>query len=239
LTSRSNSRSYTTTRKRRPATSRRGGYQRGVRRTSNQLRPTPRSESAFRNGGPLLRHVTRRHRGPAAAHRRNRRGYRTWLTPVPGTVASQITPDGSVTSQTSTESGPSASTPSLSSSIGRGATVRSSSAVRRRLRAGRSQPRRLARAGASAHDGANAELTGVHPAVRTPGSVHHPRLAWVAAGRRAAYVTEGDLRDSVHFAAGIALCQAAGCIVAGLHGPPFTQEWAVWSPLLTSTPTQP
>ncbi len=35
-------------------------------------------------------------------------------------------------------------------------------------------------------------------------------LAWVAAGRRADYVTTGDLRDSVHFSAGIALCQAAG-----------------------------
>jgi myo-inositol-1(or 4)-monophosphatase len=34
-------------------------------------------------------------------------------------------------------------------------------------------------------------------------------LAWVAAGRRIAYVTDGDLRDSVHFSSGIALCQAA------------------------------
>ncbi len=46
-------------------------------------------------------------------------------------------------------------------------------------------------------------------------------LAWVAAGRRAAYVTDGDVRDSVHFAAGIALCQAAGCVVTGLHGQPL------------------
>lgn len=46
-------------------------------------------------------------------------------------------------------------------------------------------------------------------------------LAWVAAGRHAAYVTDGDVRDSVHFAAGIALCQAAGCIVTGLHGQPL------------------
>jgi myo-inositol-1(or 4)-monophosphatase len=45
-------------------------------------------------------------------------------------------------------------------------------------------------------------------------------LAWVAAGRRAAYVTDGDLRDSVHFASGIALCQAAGCVVTGIHGQP-------------------
>ncbi|MGN9767916.1 inositol monophosphatase family protein [Micromonospora sp. SD12] len=46
-------------------------------------------------------------------------------------------------------------------------------------------------------------------------------VAWVAAGRRAAYVTDGDVRDSVHFAAGIALCQAAGCVVTGLRGQPL------------------
>jgi myo-inositol-1(or 4)-monophosphatase len=46
-------------------------------------------------------------------------------------------------------------------------------------------------------------------------------LTWVAAGRRAAYVTEGDLRDSVHFTAGIALCQAAGCVVTGIEGQPL------------------
>ncbi|HTJ34833.1 MAG TPA: inositol monophosphatase family protein [Dactylosporangium sp.] len=45
-------------------------------------------------------------------------------------------------------------------------------------------------------------------------------LAWVAAGRRAAYVTDGDLRGSVHFAAGIALCEAAGCVVSNLRGGP-------------------
>ena len=45
-------------------------------------------------------------------------------------------------------------------------------------------------------------------------------VAWVAAGRRAAYVTDGDLRDSVHFASGIALCQAAGCVVTDLWGQP-------------------
>lgn len=33
-------------------------------------------------------------------------------------------------------------------------------------------------------------------------------------------VTGGDLRDSVHFAAGIALCQAAGCVVTDLRGRP-------------------
>ncbi|MCM0678517.1 inositol monophosphatase family protein [Micromonospora phytophila] len=46
-------------------------------------------------------------------------------------------------------------------------------------------------------------------------------VAWVAAGRRAAYVTDGHLRDSVHFASGIALCQAAGCVVTGLQGQPL------------------
>ncbi|MGW2600764.1 inositol monophosphatase family protein [Streptomyces klenkii] len=47
-------------------------------------------------------------------------------------------------------------------------------------------------------------------------------LAWVAAGKRAAYVTDGgDLSRSVHFAAGIALCRAAGCIVTGIDGAPL------------------
>lgn len=46
-------------------------------------------------------------------------------------------------------------------------------------------------------------------------------LAWVAAGKRAAYVTDGgDLSESVHFAAGIALCRAAGCVVTGIDGAP-------------------
>ncbi|MFE9255338.1 inositol monophosphatase family protein [Streptomyces sp. NPDC006879] len=47
-------------------------------------------------------------------------------------------------------------------------------------------------------------------------------LAWVAAGRRAAYVSDGgDLSKSVHFAAGIALCRAAGCTVTGIDGAPL------------------
>jgi len=41
---------------------------------------------------------------------------------------------------------------------------------------------------------------------------------WVATGQRAAYVTDGDLRDNVHFAAGLAICEAAGCIVTDLWG---------------------
>jgi fructose-1,6-bisphosphatase/inositol monophosphatase family enzyme len=43
-------------------------------------------------------------------------------------------------------------------------------------------------------------------------------LAWVAAGRRAGYVTDGTLERSVHFTAGIALCQAAGCVVTDFAG---------------------
>ena len=43
-------------------------------------------------------------------------------------------------------------------------------------------------------------------------------LAWVAAGRHAAYVTEGDLRDNVHFAPGVSLCRASGCVVTDLDG---------------------
>jgi myo-inositol-1(or 4)-monophosphatase len=46
-------------------------------------------------------------------------------------------------------------------------------------------------------------------------------LAWVATGQRAGYVTDGDLRNSVHFAAGLALCEAAGCVVTALHGDPW------------------
>lgn len=47
-------------------------------------------------------------------------------------------------------------------------------------------------------------------------------LAWVAVGKRAAYVTDGgDLSASVHFAAGIALCRAAGCVVSGIDGAPI------------------
>ncbi|MFJ4681798.1 inositol monophosphatase family protein [Streptomyces sp. NPDC088789] len=47
-------------------------------------------------------------------------------------------------------------------------------------------------------------------------------LAWVATGQRAAYVTDGgDLSGSVHFAAGVALCRAAGCVVTGIDGAPL------------------
>ncbi|MFC9999375.1 inositol monophosphatase family protein [Nocardia sp. NPDC127526] len=57
----------------------------------------------------------------------------------------------------------------------------------------------------------------------------HPRvlstslaLVWVAAGRRAAYLTDGaEFRDNVHFTSGIAICRAAGCTVTGLAGQPL------------------
>jgi myo-inositol-1(or 4)-monophosphatase len=43
-------------------------------------------------------------------------------------------------------------------------------------------------------------------------------LTSVATGQRAAYVTDGDMRDSVHFAAGLTICEAAGCLVTDLRG---------------------
>jgi myo-inositol-1(or 4)-monophosphatase len=46
-------------------------------------------------------------------------------------------------------------------------------------------------------------------------------LSWVATGRRAAYLSYGPVRDSVHFSAGMAICEAAGCVVTGIHGQPL------------------
>ena len=46
-------------------------------------------------------------------------------------------------------------------------------------------------------------------------------LTWVATGQRAAYVTDGDARDNVHFGAAIALCEGAGCLVTDLWGRPW------------------
>ncbi|MEV0788018.1 inositol monophosphatase family protein [Kribbella sp. NPDC050459] len=55
-------------------------------------------------------------------------------------------------------------------------------------------------------------------------------VAWVAAGRRAAYVTDGELRNDLHFAAGLALAEAAGCIITDLRGAPLgTEDGAVIS----------
>jgi myo-inositol-1(or 4)-monophosphatase len=46
-------------------------------------------------------------------------------------------------------------------------------------------------------------------------------LAWVAAGRQAGYITDGSLGKSVHFAAGIILCQAAGAPITDFRGNPL------------------
>lgn len=43
-------------------------------------------------------------------------------------------------------------------------------------------------------------------------------VAWVAAGRRIAYVSDGLFVENVHYAAGIALCRRAGCVVSDLAG---------------------
>lgn len=43
-------------------------------------------------------------------------------------------------------------------------------------------------------------------------------LLWVADGRFAGYVAEEDVSDSVHYAAGLAVCRGAGCVVTDLDG---------------------
>jgi myo-inositol-1(or 4)-monophosphatase len=50
-------------------------------------------------------------------------------------------------------------------------------------------------------------------------------VTWVATGQRSAYITDGDItRKNVHFGAGIAICEAAGCIVTDLWGRPLGQR---------------
>jgi myo-inositol-1(or 4)-monophosphatase len=49
-------------------------------------------------------------------------------------------------------------------------------------------------------------------------------VVWVASGRRAAYVIDADVVDNVHFAAGLAVCRAAGCVVTNLRGGPVGDE---------------
>ena len=46
-------------------------------------------------------------------------------------------------------------------------------------------------------------------------------VAWVAAGRRAGYVSDGIFVENVHYAAGTALCRRAGCLVTDLAGEPL------------------
>jgi myo-inositol-1(or 4)-monophosphatase len=43
-------------------------------------------------------------------------------------------------------------------------------------------------------------------------------VVWVASGRRAAFVIVRDVTQSVQFAAGLAVCRAAGCVVTDLLG---------------------
>jgi myo-inositol-1(or 4)-monophosphatase len=46
-------------------------------------------------------------------------------------------------------------------------------------------------------------------------------MTWLADGRRAGYLHEGDLRKNVHFAAPVAIARAAGCVVTGIDGQPL------------------
>ncbi len=46
-------------------------------------------------------------------------------------------------------------------------------------------------------------------------------LVWVAAGRRAAYVTDCQLEENVHCTAALSICQAAGRTVTDLRGGPW------------------
>lgn len=46
-------------------------------------------------------------------------------------------------------------------------------------------------------------------------------VAWVAAGRRTAYVSDGMFRNDLHFAAGLAIAAAAGCIITDFRGKPL------------------
>ena len=64
-------------------------------------------------------------------------------------------------------------------------------------------------------------------------------MTWLAAGRRAAYVHEGDLRDNVHFAAPIAIAEAAGASSPGSTASRCTRRRTVSSPPRTRprTPT--
>jgi myo-inositol-1(or 4)-monophosphatase len=66
--------------------------------------------------------------------------------------------------------------------------------------------------------------------------VHDPRLratygprvisstlgvVWVAAGRRASYISDGSFFQNLHFAAGIGVAEAAGCVITDLAGDPL------------------
>ena len=59
-------------------------------------------------------------------------------------------------------------------------------------------------------------------------------VVWVAAGRRSAYLADGELADNVHFAAGVAVCLAAGCAVSDLRGRPVFPRFAAATGLLAA-----
>jgi myo-inositol-1(or 4)-monophosphatase len=85
---------------------------------------------------------------------------------------------------------------------------------------------RLVDVNAQAPPGARTAAVVVHPGLRRAGFQARVvsssvALAWVAAGRRAAYVTGGDLRANVHFAAPLAVCLAAGCVLTSIDGGPL------------------
>ncbi|MBI3743216.1 MAG: phosphatase, partial [Chloroflexi bacterium] len=45
-------------------------------------------------------------------------------------------------------------------------------------------------------------------------------LAWVAAGRRAAYLSDCLPQGNVHYAAAISVCESAGCTISDFRGQP-------------------
>ncbi len=46
-------------------------------------------------------------------------------------------------------------------------------------------------------------------------------VAWVAAGRRTGYVSDGVFVENLYYAAGIALFRRAGCVLTDLAGEPL------------------
>ena len=47
-------------------------------------------------------------------------------------------------------------------------------------------------------------------------------LSFVAAGKRVGYVSGDPTRENVHLAAGLAICEAAGCVITDLRGRPLS-----------------
>lgn len=62
-------------------------------------------------------------------------------------------------------------------------------------------------------------------------------LTWVAMGRRAGYVTDAQLADNVHFAAGVTVCVAAGCVVSDLRGGRVTPGGPATGMIAAADPT--